>query len=133
MIASLTVCALLSLTFTTAAALACPGGGGGGGESVAMLPEIDTFSGVGDRRKFTFFYVRGSATYEVGYSIVRPEKFRIIEAGRGEECVTRVRRLSPREICTVWVEAVRAGQEGNLLVELVGTSPLVAAVSFFRS
>jgi len=131
MIVSLAVCALLSLTFTTAAALACPGGGGeSGGERVTLIPTSATFERVGARRTFTFTYWEGrELNDEVLRHITPGGGFEIVEAGAATECVTRKRRLSPGESCTVVVEAKRTGERARLFVELfhsglTGTSEL---------
>jgi hypothetical protein len=120
---------MLSLILATATAFACPGGGGGE-ERVEVNPRSATFERVGARRTFTFIYWEGrEPSDEVERSIARPERFRIVEGGRAEECVTRVRRLSPGgERCTVVVEALRAGEETSLSVWLVRSGLLDLAL-----
>jgi hypothetical protein len=112
---SLALCALLSLTLVTAAALACPGGGEEAPrERVTLEPERWTFSSVGETKRFIFTYNEGSGEQRVTLRILPGGRFVVLPFTENT-CLERggaYIRLRPGQHCEFLVEqSSRTGEE----------------------
>lgn len=121
-LASLALCALLSLTLATAATLACPGEGGGEiRETLTVSPREHTFTFNGDTERFTFTY-RGSREGFASDTLFPGEHFRKTE----DECEGR--RMRNGDSCVIGVRMIREFGAERLRVRLLGLEAAAALI-----